>query len=154
MRLALPSSLFWWYWNFQVGYHKTTRTIYFSRWKHLSVCHYFVIYVSPFAYALEPDHYQWKRDILEHSDVNCLYVKPWWTLILVVLHDANEFVLHCLPVSWWGGRCESGFVKWELAKILFADVFVQQAQFRFRKPWHQEMCRVVIYVFLEFSCWL
>jgi len=118
MRLALPYSLFWWYWNFQIDYHKTARTIYFCRWKHLPVCHYFVIYVSPFASALEPDQYRWKKDILEHSDVNCLYMKPWGTWILVVLHDTNAFVLECLPISWWGGRCESGFVKWESANFV------------------------------------
>jgi hypothetical protein len=42
--------------------------------------------------------------------------------------------------------------KKELAKILFAEMFVQQAHFCFRGPWLKKICNIVMYIFLAFSC--
>jgi len=66
---------------------------------------------------------------------------------LDLLHDGNELVCRCLPITWRGGRYGNGCTRRIVAN---AGWYVRAACLVLvQKPVHQQTCHVVTYVFLE-----
>jgi hypothetical protein len=139
LALLLPVK-FWYCWNFQVGPNNII--VYFSRWKRFFsislFCNSFIcICICTGAWS--------KSTARDFWNIRISFFLSWNTPNTDEVHFGSA--KFCQPnypsgsanhmLSW---KNLSSFAKRELAKIVFADMFGQQAQILFKRPSNHKTC--------------